>query len=115
MSETTERDPGEAGEQHDAEQIFEEEICDAEVEIIDAYPVPVQARALQATGAGTIQAAAMVATGFVAGAAAMALTRRYAARRLTEAVALERSVGTWPVGSTRTYLVNVRLISKSGE
>ena len=75
-----------------------------------------------------VQAAAVAATGFVAGAATMALFKRHGARRLARA---QRDLGALPdlrdardlprcasdpvaTGARSTYLVSVRLIAKSG-
>jgi hypothetical protein len=62
-----------------------------------------------------VQAAVMTAGGFFAGALAMAVVKRLAARRLSDVAALPPPLESWPAGSSRTYLVNVRLISRSGE
>jgi hypothetical protein len=100
-----------------------------EEETVDGLPVLAEVRAIEVVPAGPIpamQAVAVAATGFVAGAFAMAVVKRYGARKLAQAVpAAQRLPGVpaapmrpgspWPVGSTRTYLVNVRLIDRSGE
>jgi hypothetical protein len=117
-----------------ADQIADDdaEIVDGlPVEVVDGLPVLAEVRVVEPAPAGaipTIHAAAMAAGGFVAGAAAMALVRRYGSRKLADA-ALPRFPSTgpartpapsspgaaWPVGTSRTYLVNVRLIARSGE
>jgi hypothetical protein len=93
-------------------------------ETVDGLPVLAEVRAVEVMPAGPIpamQAAAVAATGFVAGAFAMAVVKRYGARKLAHAMPVGPTVPTmrqapdWPVGTTRTYLVNVRLIARSGE
>jgi hypothetical protein len=59
------------------------------------------------------QAAVAAAGGFLAGATLMALAKRLLARRLSERMLPERSLEPWPAGTTRTYLVHVRLLSRS--
>jgi hypothetical protein len=100
---------------------------DVEAEVVDGVPVLVQARAVEPVVAappaplGAVQAAVMTAGGFFAGALAMALVKRVAARRLSAlgpvADRLDRLDGLerWPAGTTRTYLVNVRVIARPGE
>jgi hypothetical protein len=56
-----------------------------------------------------VQTAMAVATGFVAGAATMALLRHYGQARLESAVASGALEATRP-GQSRTYLVQVRQI-----
>ena len=98
-------------------------------ETVDGLPVLAEVRAVEVQPLGPIpamQAAAVAATGFVAGAFAMAVVKRYGARKLAQAVpaaqtmpgvprAPMRPVSEWPVGTSRTYLVNVRLIARPGE
>jgi hypothetical protein len=99
-----------------------------EEETVDGLPVLAEVRAIEVAPVSPIpamQAAAVAVTGFVAGAFAMAVVKRYGARKLAQAVpaaqtlpgvpASMRPVSPWPVGTTRTYLVNVRLIDRSGE
>lgn len=103
-----------AGQPEDAElEVLEGEIVRFEdlapASAREREQLPVHAPVLPA-----MQAAAMAATGFLAGATAMALVKRWgAARRLLEAPLPERPLERWPVGTTRTYLVSVRLISRS--
>jgi hypothetical protein len=101
-----------------------------DVETVDGLPVLAEVRAVEVVPSGpipVIQAAAVAATGFVAGAFAMAVVKRYGARKLAQTVpvaqtlrgvppaSMLRPVPEWPVGTSRTYLVNVRLIARSGE
>ena len=98
-------------------------------EIVDAYPVLAEVRPLPATPPTTtpatpvatpvalpaVQAAAAAATGFVAGAATLALCRRIGARRLRRArVAHGRGLDL-PIVGSRTFLVDVHLIAKPEE
>jgi hypothetical protein len=67
-----------------------------------------------------VQAAALAATGFVAGAAAAALVRRRSARRLGRSKAngrmgARRSGEGLPVISTHTYLVRVQVLGRPAE
>ena len=68
----------------------------------------------------TVQAAAAAATGFVAGAATLALMQRYSLRRVTRHVPAVRDVldpaagrlrSPYPTGSGQTYLVYVRAVT----
>jgi hypothetical protein len=63
------------------------------------------------------QAAALAATGFVAGAAAAALVRRRAARRLgrSRRLGARRSPEGQPVISTHTYLLRVQVLGRPAE
>jgi hypothetical protein len=63
------------------------------------------------------QAAALAATGFVAGAAAAALVRRRTARRLRRKSRLgtRRSPEGLPVISTHTYLLRVQVLGRPAE
>ena len=98
-------------------------------ETVDGLPVLAEVRAVEVQPVGPIpamQAAAVAATGFVAGAFAMAWSSATAPvsspRRCPPAGyggraagSMMRPVPQWPVGTSRTYLVNVRLIARSGE
>jgi hypothetical protein len=104
---------------------------EAELEVLDGELVVIDERAPQEPAGNelerpwslalpALQAAAMAATGFLAGATAMALAKRWAAARQIAQGPLaartplpERPFESWPVGATRTYLVSVRLISRS--
>jgi hypothetical protein len=67
----------------------------------------------------TVQAAAAAATGFVAGAAMIALIRRHSARKLTRGQLRlpdsRRRIEMLPVVASRTFLVDVHVIAKPGE
>jgi hypothetical protein len=88
------------------------EVLDGE-EVVEALPVVAEVHELSrvpaGSGLGTVRAAAAAATGFVAGAATMALARRYGSRRLEQRL---RPTGglSWPSTGTRTYIVRVRVL-----
>ena len=90
---------------------------DAE-ETIDAIPVLAEVRALDApspVSLPAVQAAAVAATGFVAGAATLALVRRHSARKLARARTPRRALDALPIVGSRSFLVDVHLIAKPGE
>ena len=75
----------------------------------ERLPAVVEARVIErspSTLLPAVHAAAAAATGFVAGAAALALARRLSARRLVRAEPLA-PLGR---GQTRTFLVHVRVL-----
>lgn len=88
-------------------------------ETVQGVPVLVQARPVaRATYAAlpAVQAVAVAATGFLAGAAALALVRRHAARRLVQARSVpRRPVDMLPVVGSRTFIVDIHLLAKPGE
>jgi hypothetical protein len=103
--------------EEDFEQPLEDTI-DGEAEVVDALPVLAEVRPIEPAAPVALpaaQAAAVAATGFVAGAATVALVRRRAARRAAEALSSRIATGGWPVGGTRTFLVHVRVIGRSAE
>lgn len=101
-------------------------------QLVEAFPVLAEVVTVQrtrTTAMPAVQAAAVAATGFVAGAATMALLKRHGARRLARE---QRDLGALPdlpdardlsrrasepatPGARSTYLVNVRLIARSGD
>jgi hypothetical protein len=88
-------------------------------EIVDGLPVLADVRELSPATIATIpavQAAAAAATGFVVGAATLALVRRLGARKLAR---MERSIvgdrpGLFPASGRRTFLVHVRVLGRPG-
>ncbi len=87
-------------------------------EVVDGLPVLVETRTLEpATAAAlpAVQAAAAAATGFVAGAATLALLRRHSARKLARARLQRRGPAGMPVVASRSFLVDVHLLAKPGE
>jgi 2-methylaconitate cis-trans-isomerase PrpF len=110
----------------DDDDEVEVEVISVEAEMVELVPSvrelsPVQ-RA-EPAALPVIQAAAVAATGFVAGAVTVVLLRRHGLTRrarerhplgdLADAGELSRlGLGGSPPGTTRTYLVNVRVISR---
>ncbi len=88
-------------------------------ETVDALPVLAEVRAIERAPAmlPAVQAAAAAATGFVAGAATIALVRRRSARKLARAQRSvpRRAVEMLPIVSSRTFLVDVHVLAKPGE
>jgi hypothetical protein len=87
-------------------------------EVVDGLPVlaevhPIEAAPL-ASALPAVQAAAAAVTGFVAGAATLAVMRRRHARRLARR-APGRPLDLFPVSGTRTYLVHVHRITRPEE
>ncbi len=87
-----------------------------EEEEVNGTPVLAEVRPIERgpVGLPAVQAAFAMATGFVAGAATLALLRRHGTRRLAR---LERSVQRHPVEmlpivASRTFLIDVHLIAK---
>jgi len=84
-------------------------------ETVDGVPVLAEVRPIARVSPAVlpaVQAAAAAATGFVAGAATLALVRRRSARRLTRAQ--RRPVDGLPIVASRTFLVDVHVIAKPG-
>ncbi len=87
-------------------------------EVVDGLPVLAEVRPLEPVPSASlpaVQAAAAAATGFVAGAATIALVRRVSARRVARARARRPAHGGLPIVGTRSFLVDVHLIAKPGE
>ena len=85
-------------------------------EVVDGLPVLAHVRTLERASPAlpAVQAAAAAATGFVAGAATLALVRRHTARKVAR-VSAKRTVGGLPIIGTRSFLVDVHLIGRSSE
>jgi len=90
-------------------------------ETVDGVPVLAEVRAIEAASPSAlpaVQAAAAAATGFVAGAATLALVRRHSARKLARARSRSpagRALNALPIVGSRSFLVDVHLIAKPGE
>ncbi|MDQ6835383.1 MAG: hypothetical protein M3016_04275 [Actinomycetota bacterium] len=88
-------------------------------EVVDGLPVLAEVRTLQPSSSAAlpaVQTAAAAATGFVAGAATLAIVRRLSARRVARARLVQRrGPGGLPVLASRSFLVDVHLIAKPGE
>jgi hypothetical protein len=88
-------------------------------EVVEGLPVLAEVRDIQPSGMSAlpaVQTAAAAATGFVAGAATLALLRRRSARRVSRGSVARRqlSEGLSIVG-TRSFLVDVHLIARPEE
>ena len=87
-------------------------------ELVDGLPVLAEVRPIEPLPTATVlpamQAAAAAATGFVAGAATLAVVRRRQARRLARRQP-GRSLDMLPVAGTRTFLVHVHRIGRLEE
>jgi hypothetical protein len=88
-------------------------------ELVDGLPVLAEVRAIEPAAPAimpAVQAAAAAATGFVAGAATIALVRRRSVRKQarTRRVTARRGADLLPIVGSRTFLVDVHLI-KSGD
>jgi hypothetical protein len=99
---------------------FEADATLVEEETVEGLPVLADIRPIERTQSSAlpaVQAAAAAATGFVAGAATVALVRRRSARKLARAQrsAPRRPADMLPVVGSRTFLVDVYLLAKPGE
>jgi hypothetical protein len=112
----------EAGHEAEAEAVRTEPfVGDPEAEVVDGLPVLAEVRTIEHPSPGTlpaVQAAAAAATGFVAGAATVALVKRRAARK--QAVrngrgGARRPADLLPIAATRSFLVDVHVIAKPGD
>ncbi len=100
---------------------FDEETVELHGEAVEAVPVLADVRPIEPAAPPAlpaVQAAAAAATGFVAGAATLALVKRRAARKLARAqsagvLAPRRPGDGLPVSGARTFLVHVRVIGRS--
>ena len=95
-----------------------DEVIDGDAEDIDGLPVLAQVRPIETAPPPplpAVQAAAMAATGFIAGAATVALVRRRTARRAAQALSSRMGPAGWPVGGTRTFLVHVRVVGRPAD
>jgi hypothetical protein len=98
----------------DAEIVDELEGPVTAEETVQGVPVLAEVRAIQSPSSASlpaVQAAAVAATSFVAGAATLALVRRHAARKLARR-APRRAVDALPIVGSRSFLVDVHLIAK---
>jgi hypothetical protein len=89
-------------------------------ETVEGVPVLAEARPIAPAGPAAlpaVQAVAVAATGFVAGAATIALVKRHSARKLARATrgGPRRAADMLPIVGSRTFLVDVHLIAKPQE
>ena len=86
-------------------------------ETVEGLPVLAEVRPIERASPASlpaVQAAAAAATGFVAGAATIALVKRHSARRVVRKARSgpRRAVDMLPIVGSRTFLVDVHLIAK---
>jgi len=87
-------------------------------ETVEGVPVLASVRAVETSSPASlpaVQAAAVAATSFVAGAATLALVRRHSARKLARTRQSRRALDALPIVGSRSFLVDVHLIAKPGE
>ncbi len=89
-------------------------------EVVDGLPVVAELRPIERPSAAAppaVQVAAAAATGFVAGAATLALVRRHSARKRARVQrrAQRRPADMLPIIASRTFLVDVHVLAKPGE
>jgi hypothetical protein len=106
---------------HGSEPIVDADIVDdvsnpaAPEETVQGVPVLAQVRTIQSHSPASlpaVQAAAVAATGFVAGAATLALVRRHSSRKLARRSTPRRALDALPIIGSRSFLVDVHLIAK---
>jgi len=88
-----------------------------DVEIVDGLPVVAEVRTIERTSPASlpaVQVVAVAATGFVAGAATVALARRRSARKLVRngRGGSRRAADVLPIAASRSFLVDVHVIAK---
>jgi hypothetical protein len=84
-------------------------------EQVEAVPVLAEVRSIATPSAAmlpAVQAAAVAATGFVAGAATLALVKRHTARKLARTRQSRRALDALPIVGSRSFLVDVHLIAR---
>jgi len=101
---------GSDGEQADAD-------LDPDAEVVDGLPVLAEVRTIERPSPASlpaVQVAAVAATGFVAGAATVALVKRRTAKKLARngRGGSRRAVDLLPIAASRSFLVDVHVIGK---
>ena len=91
-----------------------------EEEVVDGLPVLAEIRAIERPSHASlpaVQAAAAAATGFVAGAATIALIKRRSARKVARSGknGSRRVADLLPITASRSFLVDVHVIGKQGD
>jgi hypothetical protein len=93
-------------------------VADPEAEVVDGLPVLAEVRTIERASPASlpaVQAAAAAATGFVAGAATVALVKRRATRKQAARngrAGSRRAADMLPIAATRSFLVDVHVIAK---
>jgi hypothetical protein len=80
----------------------------------DLTPVRRTASGLSPVASPAVQAAAAAATGFVAGAATLAIARRRSARRLARTSVRRRAADALPIVGTRSFLIDIHMLRPNG-
>ncbi len=99
----------------------EDVVIEDQDETVDGLPVLAEeARPLERSSPVSlpaIQAAAMAATGFVAGVVTVALVKRRSAHKVPRSgrAGPRRAVDVLPIVASRTFLIDVHLLAKPGE
>ena len=93
---------------------------DPEEEVVDGFPVLAEVRTIERPSPASlpaVQAAAAAATGFVAGAATIALIKRRSARKVARngKNGSRRVADLLPITASRSFLVDVHVIGKQGD
>jgi hypothetical protein len=91
--------------------------AEADVEVVDGLPVVAEVRTIERpspAGLPAVQVAAVAATGFVAGAATVAIVKRRAARKVSRngRGGSRRAVDLLPIAASRSFLVDVHVLAK---
>jgi hypothetical protein len=94
-----------------------ESASEPEVEVVDGLPVLAEVRTVERPAPAAlpaVQVAAVAATGFVAGAATVALVKRRAARKVARnsRAGSRRAVDLLPIAASRSFLVDVHVLAK---
>jgi hypothetical protein len=95
----------------------EEGTAEPEFEVVDGLPVLAEVRTVERAAPAAlpaVQVAAVAATGFVAGAATVALVKRRAARKVARntRAGSRRAVDLLPIAASRSFLVDVHVLAK---
>jgi hypothetical protein len=117
-SEPTIREESAEPEGSEAEAV--EPAIDPDAEVVDGFPVLAEVRTIERSPPAflpAVQVAAVAATGFVAGAATVALVKRRTAKRLARngRGGPRRAVDLLPIAASRSFLVDVHVIGKQGD
>jgi hypothetical protein len=88
-----------------------------DVEIVDGLPVLAEVRTVERAAPAAlpaVQVVAVAATGFVAGAATVALVKRRAARKVARnsRSGSRRAADLLPIAASRSFLVDVHVLAK---
>jgi hypothetical protein len=94
-----------------------EPLVQEDEETVEGLPVLADVRPIERSAPAVlpaVQTAAAVATGFVAGAATLALVKRHSTRKSVRAArsAPRRAADMLPIVGSRTFLVDIHLIGK---